>query len=98
SEVIVPANEPVGMHIASEVVMQAGLPKPQATVQRNENIQINLIDNNALNDRLGRDGVEIAPIRDFTAVRSDYAAEFGGLGANINIIASDQRKAYHGDV
>src|SRR5947207_15252127 len=72
---------------------QAAAPQraPEAGTQRNQNIQINLIDNNALNERLGREGIQPAPPRDFTAVRSDYASEFGGMGRNIDIAAPDKR-------
>src|SRR5262249_22540905 len=64
---------------------------PEVGSQRNQNIQINLIDNNALNERLGREGIQATPPRDFTAVRSDYASEFGGMGRNIDIVSPDRR-------
>src|SRR5438045_8617663 len=70
---------------------------PEAGSQRNQNIQINLIDNNALNERLGREGILPVPPRDFTAVRSDYASEFGGMGRNIDIIPPESRSRYHGE-
>src|SRR5215471_4417311 len=70
---------------------------PDAGTQRNQNIQINLIDNNALNERLGREGILPVPERDFTAVKSDYSSEFGGMGRNIDIISIDKRSAYHGE-
>ena len=70
----------------------------QVTAQRNENIQINQIDNNALVERLGRDGAQARPIQDFSAVRADYGAPFGGLGANLNIIGLDRKSAYHGEI
>lgn len=70
---------------------------PEAGSQRNQNIPINLIDNNALNERLGREGIQPVPARDFTAVRSDYAFEFGGMGRNIDIVAPDKRSQFHGE-
>ena len=71
---------------------------PEVGAQRNQNIQINLIDNNALNERLGREGIQATPPRDFTAVRSDYASEFGGMGRNIDIVPLDRRNEYHGEL
>src|SRR5262245_7713941 len=71
---------------------------PEAGAQRNQNIQINLIDNNALNERLGREGILPVPERDFTAVKSDYSSEFGGMGRNIDIVSPDKRNRYHGEV
>ena len=70
---------------------------PEAGSQRNQNIQINLIDNNALNEGLARQGIQPVPARDFTAVRSDYASEFGGMGRNIDIVAPDKRSQFHGE-
>src|ERR1044071_8325199 len=71
----------------TEVPPAAAPAQQQVTAQRNENIQINQIDNNALVERLGRDGAQARPIQDFSAVRADYGAPFGGMGANINIIS-----------
>ncbi len=70
---------------------------PEAGSQRNQNIQINLIDNNALNERLGREGILPVVPRDFTAVKSDYASEFGGMGRNIDIVSPEKRSRYHGE-
>ena len=69
-----------------------------ATGQRNQNIQVNLIDNEALTEQLGRSGAEVRPITEFSAVRRNYAAEFGGLGRNIQIVRADPQNAFHGEV
>src|SRR5688572_5044731 len=75
---------------------QAAAPRPQAQSaaqeagsQRNQNIPINLIDNNALNESLNRQGAQVAPIREFSAVQANFAAEFGGLGRNLEIAAPE---------
>jgi len=70
---------------------------PSAGPQRNQNIPVNLIDNNTLNERLGREGILPVPQLDFTAVRSDYQAEFGGMGPNIDIVEVKKRNRYHGE-
>jgi hypothetical protein len=90
-----PAQEPGKSKIAPE---NPATTAPQQTgALRNENIQINLIDNNALNERLGRDGVQAQPFAEATAVRSDYMAPLGGLGPNININTAEHKNEYHGD-
>ena len=96
----VPQNDtPVASEQKPIIVKPAAKEPPQseqANAQRNPNIQVNLIDNNALNDKLGREGASITPITDFTAVNSDYAAEFGGLGRNLIIARPDPRLRLHG--
>src|SRR5688572_25268674 len=89
-----PVEQPAAKAAAPEPSIRA----PEAGSQRNQNIQINLIDNNALNEQLSRQGMQIGPVREFTALRSNYAAEFGGLGRNLDIVAADRRSAYHGEI
>src|SRR5262245_36201506 len=94
------AETPAKAEAAGATAPQAATPQnqQQVTAQRNENIQINQIDNNALVERLGRDGAQARPIQDFSAIRADYGATFGGMGANINIIGMDRKSAYHGEL
>lgn len=66
--------------------------------QRNQNIQVNLIDNQALTEALGRQGVTVIPITEFSAVRDNYAAEFGGMGSDLRVLGADRRSAYHGEI
>ena len=94
------------IQVDSEKDVQVNVAKPsptpdaQANVgpQRNLNIVVNLIDNNATNERLLREGATIARLSDFTAVKSNYAAEFGGLGRSPEILAPARRSDYHGQV
>lgn len=93
-----PENEPVVISVNAETVAQAAARRQQVGAQRNENIQVNLIDNNALNEQLGREGAQVRPIGEFTAVRAGYASELGGMGRNIEIIPLDRRRQLRGEV
>ncbi len=94
-----PMTETVEISVTEEAASRAAEAREQAAgSQRNENIQVNLIDNDALTEQLGRSGAEVSPITEFSAVRANYAAEFGGLGANIQILRPDRQGAYHGEV
>src|SRR5262245_6749759 len=93
-----PAKQPEEAKPAVSAQTKDAPRTPEAGTQRNQNIQINLIDNNALNERLGREGIQPVPTRDFSAARSDYASEFGGMGRNLDIAVPDSRNEYHGEV
>ncbi len=93
-----PRPEPVEISITPEQVSQAAVASEEAGSQRNENIQVNLIDNDALIEQLGRQGANASPITEFSAVRADYAAELGGIGRNLQILRSGGADAFHGEI
>ena len=98
-DVRVPSMDLVQVDVTQDAVDRALAARQQsATGQRNQNIQVNLIDNEALTEQLGRSGAEVRPITEFSAVRPNYAAEFGGLGRNIQIVRADPQNAFHGEV
>ena len=99
ADVRVPSTDLVQVEVTEDAVDRAVAAREQsATGQRNQNIQVNLIDNEALTEQLGRSGAEVRPVTEFSAVRRNYAAEFGGLGRNIQIVRADPQNAFHGEV
>src|ERR1051326_3290129 len=89
-------SEPEDKPVETKSVKKDTPVSEQAAGQRNPNIQVNLIDNNAQNDKMGREGAPIAPLHEFTAVNADYAAEFGGLGRNLAVAKPDTKANFHG--
>lgn len=96
-DVRVPSDGPVVIRLTPPAPSRTP-PPVQVGAQRNENIVVNLVDNNAVSEQLGRQGVTVQPVLEFSAIRANYAAEFGGLGKNIDIIPSDSRNAWHGQL
>ena len=96
ADVDVPLTESVEMNVASETVEQ--YEGQEAEARRNQNIQVNLVDNLALDEALERQGAQIRPIAEFSASRGNYAAELGGIGRDPQIIRGDLRDAYHGEI
>ncbi len=98
TDIRLPMTETVEISVSEEALRRQGEAGQQsAGSQRNENIQVNLIDNDALTEQLGRSGADVSPITEFSAVRANYAAEFGGLGANIQILRTEPQSGYHGE-
>ena len=95
-DVDVPLTESVEIAVTLEAVEQSG--QQEAEARRNQNIQVNLVDNQALDEALARQGAQISPITEFSAVRGNYAVELGGIGRDPQIIRGDRRSAYHGEV
>ena len=66
--------------------------------QRNENVQFNLIENNALKDLLLRMGTTATIVREFRPDRNYYGAEFGdSVPAQIHVAASTV-SSLHGSI
>ena len=83
-DVRVPATAAVVVAVDSRAVERARTARATATAEgarRNQNIQVNLVDNQALNEALGRQGARMAPVAEFSAARGNYAADLGGLAA-----------------
>ncbi len=98
ADVRVPETDMVQVDVTEDAVGRAVAARQQSAAgQRNQNIQVNLIDNDALTEQLARSGAEVRPITEFSAVRRNYAAEFGGLGRNIQIVGADPQNAFHGE-
>ena len=92
----VPLTESIEIAVTLESVEQSG--QQEAEARRNQNIQVNLVDNQALDEALARQGARIRPIVEFSAVRGNYAIELGGIGRDPQIIRGDRRSAYHGEI
>ena len=96
-EVVVPLTESIEISVTAESVGEAE-EQQETGARRNQNIQVNLIDNQALNEALGRQGAQVNPITEFSAVRGNYAVELGGIGRDPQINRGDRRGAYHGEI
>ena len=90
--VVVPLTESVEISVTPESVEQSR--QPEQGARRNQNIQVNLIDNQALNEALGRQGAQVRPISEFSAVRGNYAVELGGIGRDPQIVGARRQSAY----
>ena len=66
--------------------------------RRNQNIQINMVDTQALIESLDRQGAQVSPVGEFSATRQNYAAEFGGVGSAPRIVRSARQDTYHGEL
>ena len=97
-DIVVPRTSPLDIAIDEESLELAEEPEMASGSQRNQNIQVNLIDNQAITESLGRQGATAFPITEFSAVRGNYAAELGGMGPDPRVVAADPRNAYHGEI
>ena len=95
-DVDVPRTESIEIAVRPESGEQSG--QPEAEARRNQNIQVNLVDNQALDEALARQGAQISPIVEFSAARGNYAVELGGIGRDPQIIRGNRRSAYHGEI
>ena len=66
--------------------------------RRNENVQFNLIDNNALKELNIRTGVTATIVREFQPDRNYFSAEFGNPASASVHLAPDGRAGWHGDL
>jgi hypothetical protein len=66
--------------------------------RRNENIQFNLVDNNALKELNVRLGTTATIIQEFRAANSYFGAEFGNVPAGFISAAAALRHGFHGSV
>ena len=77
----------------------ANQPAPTGA-RRNQNIQVNLVDNQELTESLGRQGARVSPVTEFSAARDNYAIELGGIGRQPQILraasASGMRGEFYG--
>ena len=101
ADVNIPLTESVEISVDAESVGSSdeaqAAPADQGA-RRNQNIQVNLVDNQALSEALGRQGVQVRPVTEFSAVRGNYAAELGGVGRDPAILRTDRQSAYHGEI
>jgi hypothetical protein len=84
-DVVVPLMESIVINVSPESVESSEQESEGA--RRNQNIQINLVDTQALMESLDRQGAQVIPVTEFSATRQNYAAEFGGVGQS-----SDRRQ------
>ncbi len=66
-----------------------------AAAQRNENVKVNLIDNNAVKESLVRLGAAVTPVDFPTPVRSHYGAEYGRPLAELPFLSKQAGPAWH---
>ena len=66
--------------------------------RRNENVQFNLIDNNALKELNIRTGVTATIVREFRPDRNYFSAEFGNPAPAPVHVAPSERAGWHGDL
>ena len=92
-DVVVPLMESVEISVSPESVETSEQETEGA--RRNQNIQINLVDTQALMESLDRQGAQVIPVTEFSATRQNYAAEFGGVGPSPRIVSSARGNAYH---
>ncbi len=65
--------------------------------RRNENIQFNLIDNNALKELNLRIGVSATLVREFAAANSYFGAAFGNPPRSAQVMLPTLKKGWHGE-
>ena len=95
-EVVVPLTESVSMTVSAESVDSSS--QQEEGARRNQNIQVNLIDTQALIESLGRQGAQVRPVVDFSASRQTFAVELGGIGPTPQINSGAARTTYHGQI
>ena len=78
ADIDVPLTESIEIAVTRESVEQSA--QQEAEARRNQNIQVNLVDNEALDEALERQGAQVRPIVEFSAVRGNYAVELAGSG------------------
>ena len=91
-EIDVPTTEPIAIRIRQQSEQQ------EAEARRNQNIQVNLVDNQALDEALERQGAQVRPIPDFSATRGNYAAVLGGIGRDPQIARTNPQTALQGQI
>ena len=64
--------------------------------RRNENVQFNLIDNNALKELNVRIGTTATFVQEFAPERNYFGAEYGTPASNLILIAPSLKSAWHG--
>ncbi len=97
-DIAVPRPNPLDITINEQSLQQSEEAGAATGARRNQNIQVNLIDNQALTEALGRQGATVLPITEFSATRGNYAAELGGVGRDPQVAGPDQRNTYHGEL
>ena len=103
AEINVPLTTTVELTLSPESVDgldedEAGDTAVNQGARRNQNIQVNMVDNQALNEALGRQGAQVSPVTEFSAVRGNYAAELGGIGRDPSVLRPDLGNAFHGEI
>src|SRR6185436_10030475 len=66
-----------------------------AAAQRNENVKVNLIDNNAVKESLVRLGAAVTPVDFPTPVRSHYGAEYGRALSELPFLTKQAGRSWH---
>ena len=95
-DVVVPLMDSVEISVSPESVEVS---QQQAEgARRNQNVQINLVDTQALMESLDRQGAQVSPVTEFSATRQNYAAELGGVGPSPRIVRGARQDSYHGEL
>jgi len=96
-----PPAEPAGSAEASRRVELNLLGKTDAAAgesRRNENVQFNLVDNNALKELNVRLGTTATIVGEFQPSRSYFGAEFGNTPAAPPHVSPAARRSFHGQI
>ena len=96
-DVVVPLMDSVEISVSPESV-EAFQQQQAEGARRNQNIQIDMVDTQALIESLDRQGAQVSPVGEFSATRQNYAAEFGGVGPGPRIVGSARQDTYHGEL
>jgi hypothetical protein len=70
----------------------------QGESRRNENVQFNLIDNNAFKEAAIRLGTNATLVREFDAEKNYFGSEYGGAPQGVLVLAPQAGRALHGAV
>ena len=96
ADIVLPLTESIEITVSSAAAEQSDQQVEGA--RRNQNIQINLVDTQALMESLDRQGAQVSPVAEFSATRQNYAAELGGLGPSPRIVRGTRQDSYHGEL
>lgn len=86
------ANKRVELNLLGKTDTSAG------ESRRNENVQFNLVDNNALKELNVRLGITATIVPEFRAERNYFGSEFGNAPSPTIHLAPANRRSYHGNV
>ena len=95
SEVVVPTTKSIEISVNPESLAES---QEEQGARRNQNIQVNLVDTQALIESLGRAGARVRPVAEFSAVRPNYAYELGGVGRSPQLLRASRQSGYHGEI
>ena len=91
-----PREQPVNITITRQALENSNQEVEGA--RRNQNIQVNMIDTQALMESLERQGAQVKLVTEFSAIHQNFASELGGVGQSPQIIRPDRWSNYHAEL